>query len=95
MKQRFAGALARYKPKETDTPLEDDIVTLRVHHGELWFATPEPEFRIAVEAEKDGVFGVDGPPIRFSFVNDKTGRTTALKMMMPGERTILLHRLPN
>tara|TARA_R110002072_G_scaffold109160_1_gene236355 strand:- start:144624 stop:146843 length:2220 start_codon:yes stop_codon:yes gene_type:complete len=95
LKQRFAGALARYKPKETDTPLEDDIVTLRVHHGELWFATPEPEFRIAVEAEKDGVFGVDGPPIRFSFVNDKTGRTTALKMMMPGERTILLHRLPN
>lgn len=95
LQKRFAGALARYQAKETDSPIGDDILTLCVHDGELWLSTPGPEFCIAAEADKDGVYAANGPPIRFSMVLDKTGRTTALKMLMREDGTVLLHRLPD
>ncbi|MFT5154522.1 MAG: hypothetical protein ACI841_004530, partial [Planctomycetota bacterium] len=96
LRERFAGALARYEPQEKDTPLEDDIIELQVHDGELWFVTPEPEFRIDVAEEKDGVFPIDGPPLRVSLENDEDGQTTVLwiHMLGPGgERLIACDRL--
>jgi hypothetical protein len=93
--KRFAGALARYQGKATDEPLGDDVVKLRVHDGELWFSLPGTEFRVAVETEKDGAFRIDGPPIRISIVLDQAGRSTAIKLIEPDERTVVLHRLPN
>ncbi|MCP5042051.1 MAG: hypothetical protein GY944_13560, partial [bacterium] len=40
LQKRFAKALGRYQAKDKSTPLRDDVVTLRVRDGELWFATP-------------------------------------------------------
>ncbi|MFT4514679.1 MAG: hypothetical protein ACI91B_003391 [Planctomycetota bacterium] len=95
LQKRFAGALARYQANDKDSPVGDDIITLSVHDGELWVSTPGPEFRIPADADKDGVYAADGPPIRFSMVLDKTGRTTALKMIMRDGGTVLLHRRPD
>lgn len=95
LQKRFAGALARYQANDTDSPVGDEIIILSVHDGELWVSTPGPEFRIPAEADKDGVYAADGPPIRFSMVLDKTGRTKALKMIMRDGGTVLLHRLPD
>jgi len=92
LKKRFGEALAKYQAKDTGTPLGDDIVTLRIHDGDIWFALPDDEFRMAIEREKDGAIRVEGPPIEIALVKDDKGRTTALKMIM-GPRSILLHRL--
>ncbi|MFT5288218.1 MAG: outer membrane protein assembly factor BamB [Planctomycetota bacterium] len=97
LRQRFAGALAAYKPQDKDTPLEDDIIELQVHDGELWFVTPEPEFRIDVGGEEDGVFPIDGPPLRISLEIGQDGKATVLRIHMPGpggERIVLCDRLP-
>lgn len=92
LKKRFDEALARYQAKDTDTPLGEDIVTLRVHDGDIWFADPYDEYRLAIELEKDGVINVEGPPIQIALIKNDKGQTTALKMIM-GPRSILLGRL--
>ncbi|MFT7486967.1 MAG: outer membrane protein assembly factor BamB, partial [Candidatus Paceibacteria bacterium] len=84
LRKRFAGALARYAPREQDTPLEDDIIELQVHDGELWFVTAEPEFRIDVNGEQDGVFPIDGPPFRISLELGPNGQANVLRIQMPG-----------
>ena len=96
LRKRFAGALARYQPRDQDTPLEDDIIDLQVHDGELWFVTPGPEFRIDVAGEKDGVFPIDGPPFRISLELGPSGEASVLHIHMSGpdgERLVSCDRL--
>ncbi len=93
---RFAGALARFQAKDKSTPLRDDIIEMSVRDGELWFALPGEDYRVAVEEEVDGVYPIVGLPLSFSIETDEEDQASVLKLQMPGPGgALLLHRLPN
>jgi hypothetical protein len=95
LREQFAGALARYQPRDKGTPLGDDVIELRVRDGDLWFATPAGDYRVRVEAAEGGTYPIDGLPLSFSIESGEDGRSTALKLILPGPPgTLIMHRLP-
>lgn len=81
LRQKFQAAFGTYQDKSKKTPLGNAAIRIVEHGGDLWFATPDAEFRLTTESEKDGVLAVEGPPIRITFVTGDDGRVSALKIL--------------
>ena len=87
LKARFASALgARFQAQKPEPPLGDTIVELVVHDGEAWLVMAGNEFRIAVEAEEDGIYPLDGIPPDVTIEVGANGLATALVLVGRGGR---------